>query len=344
MLIVFMNYFVGYFELSTEKLKVAVVGFGKMGMLHAGILNALPQAELVAVCEKSRLIRKFLRKILKNVSVVDDVKKLSSIDLDAVYVTTPINTHFSVVKSLYEDKVACNLFVEKTLTSSFKEAKKLCELAQKFGGVNMVGYMRRFSVSFMKAKDLLSQGVIGEPISFKAYAYSSDFFGIKGNSKIHPPKVGVVRDLGCHAIDLALWFFGDFKVKNANIKSIVNDSSIDSALFKIETSSGALGEFSISWCVDGYRIPEVGFIIEGSEGSLSVNDDELTLNLKNGKSRKWFRHDLGDQVDFWLGSPEYYREDECFVKAVAFNKPAEPSFETAAKIDNLIDEVLTRAD
>ena len=91
-------------------------------------------------------------------------------------------------------------------------------------------------------------------------------------------------------------------------------------------------------------MPEVGFMIEGSKGRLSVNDNELTLTLNNGKRQRWFRHDLGDQVDFWLGSPEYYREDKCFVKAVASSETAEPRFETAAKVDDVIDEVLARAD
>jgi len=332
------------FELSIEKLKIGVVGFGKMGMLHAGIVNALSEAKLVAVCEKNGLIRKFLSKILKSVSVVDDVEKFSNMNLDAVYVTTPINSHFSVVKSLYEGKITRNLFVEKTLASNFKEAEELCKLARKFGGVNMVGYMRRFSVSFMKAKDLLNKGAIGKPISFKAYAYSSDFFGFKETSKVRVSQVGVVRDLGCHAIDLALWFFGDFKVEEAKTESIINDDSIDSAYFRVKGSSNLAGEFNVSWCVDGYRMPEVGFIIEGSKGRLSVNDDELTLTLNNGKRQRWFRHDLGDQVDFWLGSPEYYREDKCFIKAVVSGKPADPHFETAAKVDHVINEVLARAD
>ncbi|MGB9683894.1 MAG: Gfo/Idh/MocA family protein [Candidatus Bathyarchaeales archaeon] len=326
-----------------KELKVAVVGFGKMGMLHAGILNVVPGAKLVAVCEKSDLVQKFLKKAVRNVRVVDCVEKLSGLDLDAVYVTTPIASHFPVVKSLYESGVGCNLFVEKTLASNFDEARKLCNLAQELGGVNMVGYMRRFSVTFMKAKDLLDEGVIGKPFSFKAYAYSSDFFEVKGNSKVQTPKVGVVRDLGCHALDLALWFFGDMQVENARVESVVKDSSADSVHFNVRASGGVIGEFNVSWCVDGYRMPEVGFLVEGSEGSLSVNDDELTISLKDGKGRKWLRHDLGDKVGFWLGSPEYYREDARFIEAVIGRKSVEPCFETAAKVDRLIDEVLARA-
>ncbi|MEM1582420.1 MAG: Gfo/Idh/MocA family oxidoreductase [Candidatus Bathyarchaeia archaeon] len=330
--------------MSERRLRVAVVGFGKMGMLHAGILNTLPGVQLAAICEKNGLIRRFLKKIFRDVVIVDSVEKLSNIGLEAVYVTTPIRSHFPVVKSIYESGVAYNLFVEKTLASNFDEARRICDWARRFCGVNMVGYVRRFYVTFMKAKSLLDMDVIGEPTAFEAYAYSSDFFGLEKNSGVNAPQVDLVRDLGCYALDLALWFFGDLKVEDVRVKSIVNNGSIDSARFRVEALGNIVGDFSVSWCVDGYRMPEVGFLIKGSEGFLSVNDDELTLSLKDGGFRRMLRHDLGDECGFWLGGPEYYREDEHFVRAVAQGKPAEPCFEAAAKVDGLIDEVLARAD
>jgi predicted dehydrogenase len=330
-------------KLGVDKLKVAVVGFGKMGILHAGILNALPKVQLVAVCEKSGLIRRFMRKLFRDVSLVDDVCELLDLGLDAVYVTTPISCHFAVVKSVYNLKVASNVFVEKPLASNYGEARELCDLARRLGGVNMVGYMRRFSVTFRKAKELLDQGVMGEPVSFSAYAYSSDFYGIDKNSKVRTPKVGVLRDLGCHAIDLALWFFGDFKVKNAKIDSLFGEGSEDSAFFEVETEGGVSGKFDVSWCVDGFRMPEVGFTIEGSRGVIRVNDDKLELSLNGGEKFRWFRHDLGDGIGFWLGAPEYYREDECFAEAVLRGGSVEPCFGSAAKVDRLINEILVRA-
>jgi predicted dehydrogenase len=331
------------FKLSGDKLRTAVVGFGKMGILHAGILNALPKVQFVAFCEKSGLIRRFMKNLFKDVFVVDDVGELSDLGLDAVYVTTPISCHFAVVKSIFNLKVASNVFVEKPLASNYGEAKELCDLALRLGGVNMVGYMRRFSATFRKARDLLNQRVIGEPFSFSAYAFSSDFFGIDENSKVHTPKIGVLRDLGCHAIDLALWFFGDFKVKNAEIDSLIGGNSEDSAFFEVETQSGVCGKFNVSWCVDGYRMPEVGFTVEGSKGVMRVNDDELELSLNGGEKFRWFKHDLKDDVGFWLGAPEYYREDECFVKSLIDGKNSEPNFFSSAKVDLVIDEVKAKA-
>lgn len=327
-----------------RRLNIALIGFGKMGMLHAGILNILPNVRLTAICEKNRFLRRFLKKIFRDALIVDSVEKLSSVDLDAAYVTTPIKSHFPIVKSLYESGVTCNLFVEKTLASNSDEAGIICNLARRYGGVNMVGYVRRFSVTFMKAKSLLDVNAIGAPTYFKAYAYSSDFFGLEKKSRVDALRTDVVRELGCYALDLALWFFSDLKVKDVEVKSTVSSCSIDSAHFRAVASDSIVGEFRVSWCIDGYRMPEVGFLIEGSKGSLKVNDDELTLSLKDGRSQKMFRHDLGDYCGFWLGSPEYYREDERFIKAVAQKENAEPCFETAARVDALIDEILTRAD
>lgn len=98
-----------------EKLKVAVVGLGKMGILHSCILNTIPNVQVTAICDKSRATRKFPKKIYDETRMVDDVEKLSDLNLDAIYITTPIPSHFPVAKTIYSEKIACNLFVEKPL-------------------------------------------------------------------------------------------------------------------------------------------------------------------------------------------------------------------------------------
>jgi len=315
-----------------------------MGLLHASILNVLPNVELAGLCDKSVVLRRFLKKVFKKIRIVDDLEKLSDLGLDAVYVTTPILSHFSVVEAVYLKDIACNLFVEKTLASGYDEAEKLCELARGFGGVNMVGYLRRFAVTFKKAKDLLDREVIGDLVSFQAYAYSSDFSKNIAGSRVPAVRGGVLKDLGCHVVDLALWFFGDLEVDSAGLKSLAGGGSEDSACFKVSESSGLEGEFNVSWCVENYRMPEVGLSISGSKGNLKVNDDKVELKLNNGKSSSWYRHDLRDNVVFWLGGPEFFRENECFVKSVMDGCEVEPSFDSASKVDRVIDEVKRRAD
>ena len=123
------------------------------------------------------------------------------------------------MKNLYAKEIVRNIFVEKTLASSYDQAKELCEIAKKIGGMTMVGYMKRFSVVFGKAKQLLTQGIFGEPSSFKAYAFSSDFLGSTKESTSSALRGGALRDIGCHVIDLALWLFGDLEVGDVMSRS-----------------------------------------------------------------------------------------------------------------------------
>lgn len=326
-------------KLSEKRLRIAIIGLGKMGLLHASILNTLPEVQLVALCDKSYVIRKFYKKIFNKIPVVDDVERLSGLALDAVYVTTPISSHYSVTRTVYLKGIARNVFVEKSLASSYSEAKELYELAERFKGVNIVGYQKRLNVCFKKAKDLLSQGNIGDVISFRAYAYSSDMLGVKKASK--PSKEGVLRDLGAHIIDLALWFFGDLTVDpiSVNIRSMIKGYSEDYVYFKVIGLNGLEGEFSISWCKEGYRLPEFGMLIKGSKGIIKVNDDKVKLKQDNKEPITWYRHDLNDNVGFLLGAPEYFREDKYFITSVLENRNAEPSFRTASKVEYLIDHV-----
>lgn len=319
-------------------LRFGIVGLGKMGILHSCILNVLPNSSVVALCEKSRMTSKLLGRMFRKARIVDDVRKLADMRLDAVYVTTPIPSHFAVMESVSANKVASNFFVEKTLAANYREAKRLCDLASSFGGVNMVGYLRRYCVTFRKAKELLSQQTIGKVVSFKAYGYSSDFAGLGGGTVTAGARGGVLRDLGCHVIDLALWFFGDLSICSAEVQGLVDAGSQDVAVFNVKSSEGLEGEFRVSWCMEDYRMPEIGLSIVGSDGTIEVNDDKVLLSA-NGDRHEWYRHDLNDNVGFWLALPEYYREDLHFAESIRARQKAEPDFQAASKVDRLIDEI-----
>jgi len=314
---------------------------GKMGLLHSAILNVLPGVELAGVCEPVQLTRRILKKVFRKVQVVAGVSELSRLKLDALFITTPTRTHYSVAKTALEEGIAGNLFVEKPLSSSFFESSELCDLMGSTG-VGMVGYVRRFMVTFMKAKELLDEGAIGRPLSFSVTMRSSDFYGITDPS-VSIARGGVLKDLGCYPIDLIHWYFGDFDVASASATSVTGSGAVDSVRFAVEGNGSALsGEVFVSWCAEGFRMPEAEFKVVGSEGSLMVNDDYVRFDV-GGKVSTLYRLNLGDNVPFWLGSPEYYREDETFVGAVGQKVIRQPSFDSAAKVEFVIEEVEKKA-
>ncbi len=326
----------------SQRIKIAIIGLGKMGLLHSSILSTMPEVEIIAFCDKSTLLSKLAHKLFKGIQVVNDVEELGDLDIDCAYVAAPIPAHFPIVNTLYSKGITRNVFVEKTLSSNWANSNELYTLSDKIEGVNMVGYMKRFSVTFSKARSLLAENILGKLISFDGYAYSSDFSDCSQASKASLSRGGVLSDLGSHVIDLALWFFDDFKIDKAILTSIVDESCEDSANFTV-SKPGLTGQFDISWCKSNFRMPNFGLNIKGSNGVLKVNDFNLCLELNSGVSRTWYRPDLNDNVGFLLGEPEYYREDEHFIKSVLNGGKAEPSFRTASKVDYIIEQVKKEA-
>jgi predicted dehydrogenase len=319
---------------------LAVIGLGKMGLLHASLFSTFPEARLVALCDKSRLLTKIGKKLFapKEVQVVNNLDDLSGLDLDAVYVTTPISSHSSIVNNLVEAGIAKNFFVEKTLSSSYKDSRNLCELIGRVQGKNMVGYMKRFNVVFKKAKTILENQEVGVPLSFEAFAYSSDFQGSTSQSKSSAPRGGALRDIGCHIVDLSLWLLGDFEVSDVLSSEKTGLDSKLEVSFNVQKQS-LHGNFKISQKMTNYRMPEFGLSIACSKGKIEVNDDRLFLTDHCGKQTKWYKQDLSDNVQFYLGESEYYRENRQFIELLLNNQSAPPDFESASKVDNIISQV-----
>jgi len=315
-----------------KTLNIGVIGMGKMGLLHASILSTIPNVKISAIFDKSPIMKRFAAKVLGGIFVTDSFDAFAELKYDAIYVTTPIPTHFSIVKDIYSRGITRNIFVEKTLTSSYEQSAALCLEAKVAGGVTMVGYMCRFSPTFRKARALLQEETIGNLISFKAYAYASDFAEGKGKSlKI---KGSANRDLGSHVVDLSIWFFGS----DLQIEPSAQNSESGSC-FKVHNSRILTGEFDISWSKADYRLPEFGLAITGSKGIIKVNADFAKLEKNTEDAVSWFRQDLHDNVPFLLGAPEYYREDAYFVSTIINGGSAESDFVAASKVDLLIDHV-----
>jgi predicted dehydrogenase len=72
-----------------ELLNIGVIGMGKMGLLHASILNTIPGVRISALFDKNRILKWFTAKAFKDILITDHFKKFAEQKYDAVYVTTP---------------------------------------------------------------------------------------------------------------------------------------------------------------------------------------------------------------------------------------------------------------
>jgi len=305
----------------TPVLRVGVVGLGKMGLLHAGILNSIDNVKIVAISEKEKLLVKYIKSSLSHVTAYDDyVKMIEAEDLDLIYITTPISSHFPIVLSCIKNKTS--FFVEKPLTGNLRESETICKsLEQEHEIIHSVGYNRRFISTFSRAKSLLDAQILGHISYVKTSMYVSNILSKPSGwrSKKSLSGGGVLLDLGAHIIDLLLWYFCPISLVSGQIKSIYSNEVEDFAHMNMEFSDGMKGELDTTWSIEGYRVPELNIEITGNNGKMRVTEDYIKLELHDESltnSTTTYKQDLDKGVPIDIGGPEYTREDLDFINCV----------------------------
>jgi predicted dehydrogenase len=332
------------------KMNIGVVGLGKMGLLHTGILNSLPGVSITAITEKESFIANYIKSAFSNIKVYDDHEKmLRDEKLDLVYITTPISSHLPIALSCIENEI--NFFVEKPLTKDLDECRTLCNELKRHKIIHGVGYNRRFIDTFVKTKSLLESRIVGDIIEVKSSMYVSNIFskssGWRGKKNISGG--GVLQDFGSHLIDLLLWYFGPIDIVSGQTKSVYSEVE-DFAHMKLEFVNKIKAELDTSWSVKGYRLPEINIKITGTNGTLLVSEDFIKIELKQpiegfeNTETTIYKQSLNTGVLIDLGGPEYTREDIHMVDCVRQNKQTLVNAFEASKTQCVIQSMYDAAD
>ncbi len=338
-----------------SRLKVAVIGLGKMGVLHSVIISALPGARIVAVCDTQRLISSMAGKLVHGLRCYHDyVEMIEKEGPDALFIATPIHTHAAVISDVL-NRHPISVFVEKPLAGNAEDAQALAKLISNYRVTNMVGFQKRFNSTFRRGKALLDSRVLGQVLFYKGSAFSSDIFRAAKGWRFAKESGGALLELGCHLVDLAIWYFGEPIEAEGAQTSLYSSEVDDYTHATFSHSNGVVGHIDVSWSVRGYRLPETSLEIHGSDGRMVVTDDYIKLSIDKpiegillGRELSpgdhiLYRQSLEDSPPFLYGDPEYSFEDEAFVRAVGTLKPCEPSFEVAAAVNRVIDLVRQNA-
>ena len=170
-----------------NRIRVAVIGVGHLGSIHARIYSQLQIAQVVAVCdtipEKAQQIAQQL-----GCRAVTDFSELPG-EIDAVSIAVPTQLHFPIAKTFLAKGI--HALVEKPITRTVKEADRLLSLAKKTGVILQVGHVERFNAALRKVYDSLKN-----PRFIEVHRLAP--FQPRGT------EVGVVLDLMIHDIDILL--------------------------------------------------------------------------------------------------------------------------------------------
>jgi len=177
---------------SEAVVKFGVVGYGYWGPNVVRNLDRLDEADVVAVCDKSPAARRKVAKAYPDVLVTDDARDImSSPDIDAIAVVTPVWTHYELAKAALQN--GKHIFVEKPFTTNAAQAEELIELAARKNLKIMVDHTFLFTGAVQKIKQLLQEGALG-----KLYYYDST----RVNLGLFQHDVNVVWDLAPHDLSI----------------------------------------------------------------------------------------------------------------------------------------------
>jgi len=315
-------------------LKVAVVGTGFIGSVHARNLARHPGAELVAVNDANFEFAKSMAATTGARAVADVAEILDNKEIEAVLIATPTNTHVEYLKRAARAGKA--IYCEKPIGVDYQEAEQAVSVVRATGVPVMLGFNRRFDASHAAVKQAVDQGAIGKVeivqlTSRGPQPPAIEYLKVSG---------GQMRDQTIHFFDLLRWLTNDEPVEVYAIGSALVDAAIgeagdvDTSIVSLRMASGALCQIDCSRrATYGYDEKIEVFGSDGLAESRRQNFRGMALYkgnkiIEDGLHPGWF-----ERIE-----QSYYQALDAFVAAIAQGIAPEPSLEDGLKAQLLADK------
>jgi predicted dehydrogenase len=175
-----------------KMIRIGVIGYGYWGPNIVRNLHGLDSTRVEMICDKSSASLARARKAYPSVATCSDPEDiLTSPNIDAVAVITPVWTHYDLAKKALQN--GKHVFVEKPFTSSSKQAEELIELAARKNLTIMVDHTFLFTGAVKKIRELTESGALGN-----LYYYDS----LRVNLGLFQHDVSVIWDLAPHDLSI----------------------------------------------------------------------------------------------------------------------------------------------
>lgn len=203
-------------KINLDKPVTAIVcGAGSRGNVYGGYALEYPdQLDIVGVAEpiairNERYAKKHAIKEEHRFNTWEDVFSKPKF-ADAIIITTPDNLHYGPCMKALE--MGYDVLLEKPISPSEKECRDILAMAKKTGRVVAVCHVLRYAPYFVKLKEIMQSGVLGEIISIQhmepiEHIHMSHSY-VRGNwhnSKVTTP---IILAKSCHDLDILRWMTG----------------------------------------------------------------------------------------------------------------------------------------
>ena len=245
---------------------IAVIGCSSMAKGHMDGIRDNKNARLYAICGTDEENLALRAKEFNIDKVYTDYNILvNDPEVDAVILVVPDQLHLEMTEKFLRAGKA--VLCEKPMALTIEECEEMMRIEKETGGKLMVGQIARCNPSFVKAKELIDSGRIGE-LMFVESEYAHNYGRYRGFAdwRVVPERHPFIGG-GCHAVDMLRWIAGDPTEVSAygNNKSLtdwpVDDSTV--AIFKFPNN--VIGKVFVSiGCKRNYTMRSVFYGTKGT--------------------------------------------------------------------------------
>lgn len=302
-------------------LRVAVIGAGRIGKIHASAVASHPQADLVAVCDPIGTAAEDLAALHGAKAYKDADDLFADPDVDAVIIGSPTPLHAPQV--LGATRAGKAVLVEKPVASDVESARALeAELETFEHPPVMVGFQRRYDPSIRRAKELADAGELGTIeqvtiVSRDSAPPPASYIAVSG---------GIFKDMTIHDFDEARFFIGDIVEVSAFGQNVLPElaetGDFDAAVVVLRGKNGAVASITNNRrCVTGY---DQRLEVHGSTGSAIMDNwrpTTLSVNTKDASGTQQ------PYLDFFLEryADAYRNELTAFIDAINNSTEVSPT-------------------
>ena len=149
-----------------DKIRLGLIGYGRLGSIHANNIATSNNTELFTVCDTSE-------EALERAKSTYDTRTTSDMDtfldqpIDGVVIAS--NTHLHIEHIRAAARAGKHIFTEKPIGLTPEETDEVLQEVVDSDVQFQIGFQRRWDPRFLRAKEAIEMGDIGEPVLFKAY-------------------------------------------------------------------------------------------------------------------------------------------------------------------------------
>lgn len=260
-----------------DKIKFAIVGCGSIGKRHVAVIDAEPEADIIAVCDTDANKANELSSLYGNLKTFSlYTQMLNEINADIVSVVTPHFLHADMtVEALNK---GFNVLVEKPMALTSNDCKRMIDAANANNKKLWVVKQNRYNIPIRLAKEVLDKQQLGKIFMVKCDILWNRYQGYYDESPWRGKKQfegGALYTQASHFIDLLVWWFGDL----VSAKSIMETQNHqieteDSGMSVLKFSNGTIGSLIWTTCVYNKNY-EGSITIVGEKGTIKIGGQYL---------------------------------------------------------------------